>query len=101
LDRSPSPKLGDFFYFFSQKVFFIENIFIYLLKPIKLRVMKLDYKKIDNVEVSGIDFQDYPDFVDAYIISADYEGREMTEQELDAINEDSEFVYDQVQKHLF
>ena len=55
----------------------------------------------DVVTVDGIDTQDYPDFVDAYIESADYKGREMTEEELDFLNEDSDFVYEEVQKHLF
>ena len=26
----------------------------------------MDYKKIDNIEVDGIDTKDYPDFCDAY-----------------------------------
>ena len=32
--------------------------------------MKMDYKKIDNIEVDGIDTKDYPDFSNAYIVSA-------------------------------
>lgn len=61
--------------------------------------MNLD--KIDNVELENVDIVDYPDFVDAYIISADYNGKEMTENQLDEINENSEFVQDCVQKLLF
>ena len=45
--------------------------------------IKLDYSKISNVFVNGIDMADYGDFCDAYIESADYEGREMTEDELE------------------
>ena len=26
----------------------------------------MDYKKIDNIEIDGIDTKDYPDFCDAY-----------------------------------
>jgi len=54
---------------------------------------KLDYSKIDNIKVDGIDYSDYPDFADAYIASADYDGRAMTDEELDLLNEDSDFVY--------
>ena len=61
----------------------------------------MDYKKIDNIEMGGISFSDYPEFCDAFIMSADYDGKEMTEEQLDIINEDSEFVYECVTNHLF
>ena len=61
----------------------------------------MDYKLIDNIEVDGIDTKDYPDFCDAFIASADYDGKEMTEEQLDELNEDSYFVYECVQNHLF
>ena len=63
--------------------------------------MELDYTKISNVEVDGIDTSDYPDFCDSFIASATYDGRDMTDQELDTLNNDSDFVYDAVQNHLF
>ena len=53
-------------------------------------------KKIDNIEIDGIDMHDYPDFVDAYILSADYDGKEMTEDQLDEINDDRDFVYSKI-----
>lgn len=63
--------------------------------------MELDLTKIKDVEVEGIDTRDYPDFVDAFISSATYEGREMTEEELDHLNENySDFVYDKVWEHF-
>jgi hypothetical protein len=61
----------------------------------------MNLKKIDNVELDNINTSDYPDFVDAYIVSADYNGKEMTEEQLDEINENNEFVQEQVQKLLF
>ena len=64
-------------------------------------MINLDYAKISDVEVEGIDTADYPDFCDAFIASADYDGREMTDMELDTLNDDSDFVYDAVQTHLF
>lgn len=62
--------------------------------------MALDKSKIDNVQVAGIDTKDYPDFCDAYIESADYDGRAMTEEELEKLSEDSEFVSKVVWEHL-
>ena len=54
----------------------------------------MDYNKISNVYVSGIDFADYPDFCDSYIESAEYDGKEMTEEQLEIINQDTEYVYE-------
>ena len=54
--------------------------------------IELDYSKISNVSIGGLDMQDYPDFCDAYIESADYGDREMTDEELDILNEDGEFI---------
>jgi hypothetical protein len=53
----------------------------------------------DNIRVlyvDGIVMSDAPDFVDAYISEAEWKdtGKELTELELDELNEDSEFVYE-------
>ena len=61
----------------------------------------MDYNKIDNIEVEGIETTDYPDFCDAFISYADYNGVEMTEEQLDEINENSDFVYECVTDFLF
>ena len=55
---------------------------------------------IDNIELI-YDTSDYPDFCDAYIVSADYNGQPMTETELDEINQDSEFVHNAVFDNIF
>lgn len=60
---------------------------------------KFDYSKITDVEMEDVDPSDYPDFSDAYIIYANYEGRPMTEEELEDLNNDSEFVYDHAMAH--
>ena len=61
--------------------------------------------EIDDVQVDGIDPRDYPDFCDAYIESATLidngEPREATDAELDEINNDSDFVYEQVEDYLY
>ena len=64
-------------------------------------MINLDYARISDVEVEGIDTADYPDFCDAFIASADYDGREMTDEELDTLNEDGDFVYSAVESHLY
>ena len=64
----------------------------------------IDTNKIKDVVVSGIDISDYPDYCDAYIDYATIDGVEMTCEELDELNEDSmyrQYIYDQVQLHLY
>ena len=61
--------------------------------------MELD--KISNIELGGIDTNDYPDMVDAHIVSAEYNGVELTDAEIEELNCNSEFVYDCVLKELF
>lgn len=61
----------------------------------------MNYKLIDNIELDGIDTNDYPDFCDAFIVSADYDGKPMTDEQIDLLNEDSDFIYECVQKYLF
>jgi hypothetical protein len=61
----------------------------------------LDYNLIDDLEFGGIDYSDYPDFCDAYISSATYGDRDMTDAELDELNEDRDYVYDKLMDHIF
>lgn len=62
--------------------------------------MKLDYSKIDNVVMMDVHGWDYPDFCDAYVQSADYDGRAMTDEELAALNDDKDFVSQQAHESL-
>ena len=61
----------------------------------------MDYKKITNVVLDGINLEDYPDFCDAFIVSADYDGEPMTDDQIDKLNEDSDFVYTKIEDFLF
>ena len=54
---------------------------------------------ITNVEFEDIDYSDYPDFCDAYIVSADLDGVPMTEAQLEALNE-SDLRYDLLMDHI-
>jgi len=62
---------------------------------------ELDYGQISNIEVDGIDTKDYPDFCDAYISYAEYLGKPMTGEQLELLNDDGDFVYEQVISYLF
>lgn len=63
--------------------------------------MKIDYNLIEDVEVDGIDYADYPDFCDAFIASAIYDGKPMSDEMLDELNEDYDFVYESITNHIF
>ena len=62
---------------------------------------KLDHSKIDNITFDDIDYDDYPDFVDAFIGSAEYDGEPMNECQVDEINEDSDFVHEELMAYLY
>lgn len=60
----------------------------------------MDITKIDNIEFEGIDYKDAPDFCDAFIASADYNGKEMTDEQLNTINDNSDFVHEELYNYL-
>ena len=59
--------------------------------------MKIDFKKVEVLEVSDINHYDYPEYCDAYISEANYNGNPMNNDMLDEINDNyPDFVYQQV-----
>tara|TARA_B100001123_G_C15270035_1_gene1009948 strand:+ start:638 stop:856 length:219 start_codon:yes stop_codon:yes gene_type:complete len=64
----------------------------------------LDYERIREVEIENIDYKDYPDFCDAYILKAMYDDpdtgkyRELTEEELESL--DNGWINEQVHEHI-
>ena len=64
-------------------------------------IMKVDLTKLDCIEVDGIDTADYPDFVDAFISYAEIDGKELSDEQYDYVNEQYDFVYECVQNELF
>ena len=48
---------------------------------------EMEYAKLSNIELEGIDYLDYPECSDAYIVGADYEGKPMTEEQLEYMGE--------------
>lgn len=64
-----------------------------LFQTITKKELEFDYSEIDNIDMANV--TGYPDFTDAYIVSADYKGEPMTEDQLDILNEDTDFLYEQ------
>jgi len=58
-----------------------------------------------NIEVTDMDWQSdqYPEFEDSSIIEANWKdsGKALTDDELDKLNEDSQFVYEELQSFLY
>lgn len=69
------------------------------------RIMKIDSKHIADVEFEGIDHSDIPDHCDAFISEASIldgqEWREATHEELEEMNDDSDFLHQQLQEYLY
>lgn len=65
----------------------------------------IDTRRVFGCEVENIQMRDYPDFCDAYISKAYYQNgrgsRELTEEELELLNEDRGFVYEKTIEWLF
>jgi hypothetical protein len=60
---------------------------------------KLNYSLISNIEFKGINHRDYPDYCDAYIVSAEYDGEKMTKEQIEMI--DGDFVYEKLIEQIF
>ena len=45
----------------------------------------IDLSQIDNIEFDGIDHDDAPRFCDAFIVTCDYMGRDITEEEMELL----------------
>lgn len=64
---------------------------------------KYSVSNLTDIEIDGVDLKDYPDFSDASIVSAVFKdtGVELTEKELDILNEKSDIKYELVYNWLF
>ena len=58
--------------------------------------MKIDFKKVEVIEVDNINHYDYPEYCDAYISEANYNGKPVTDEQLDEINDNDQFRYESV-----
>lgn len=69
-------------------------------KP-KSRLQELDID-MKSLKFDQIDYSDAPDFCDAYIVEASFtNGTDLTVDEIDELNEDSQFVHDALQDYLY
>tara|TARA_R100001244_G_scaffold116164_1_gene86179 strand:+ start:439 stop:711 length:273 start_codon:yes stop_codon:yes gene_type:complete len=69
-------------------------------KEVEPKFTSKDVKDITDVTIDGIDFKDHPDYCDAYISEATWFNFDCTDEELEIINEDRDFVYDKVLEYL-
>jgi hypothetical protein len=53
----------------------------------------MDFSKVKNTAFEGIDYNDSPDFVDAFCVYAEIKGEPLTEDQLNELN-DSDEKYD-------
>ncbi len=68
----------------------------------RLKKVAIDTDKITNLEFDYLQSQ-YPEFEDSCIISATWTdtNKDLTDEELDTLNEDSQFVYEALQEHIY
>jgi len=52
------------------------------------------------IEWDGIDHSDHPDYCDAYIVRAERDGVELTDEEIEELNE-SDLRYELLMEHLY
>lgn len=60
----------------------------------------IDFTKITDVEFDDVFHDDAPDYCDAYILRCEIDGVEATEEQLNEINENSDFVHEKLFDYL-
>jgi len=60
----------------------------------------IDYDKLEDLEVDGIDHGDYPDYVDAFISDGYMDGKELTDEQLEFLSDDRDLVDGLVQDRV-
>lgn len=69
------------------------------LKRVPLNFDEVDYSSFD---MEGVDRRDYPDFCDAFISDASFlNGRMLTDDELDQLNDESDIVYNAACEYVY
>ena len=63
---------------------------------------QINVEDVEDIVFNGIDFTDHPDYSDAYIESATYKNREMTEYEMEELqNTEDMWVYEKLMDWIF
>ena len=58
------------------------------------KINDFDHRLLQVTDME-VNTRDYPDFCDSYIISAEYGGRELEDEEVEWLNNESDIVYDE------
>ena len=62
----------------------------------------IDTEQVHDIVFDGIDFTDHPDYSDAHIIEATYMGREMTDTEIEDLQDQQPmWVYENLMDNIF
>jgi hypothetical protein len=61
----------------------------------------MDYSKIKIISLEGLDHSDFPRYCDAFIAEATYDGKPMTEDELDEVNSNLDFLQSAIHDYLY
>ncbi len=56
--------------------------------------MIINFREVTDMEIDGVDTKDYPDFCDAFIGRCLYYGEEATDEELEYINAQADFIHE-------
>ena len=64
--------------------------------------MTIDFKNVNVVSMNW-DYDQYPEFEDSFIVEAEFKdtGLELNDEQLDEVNNDSSFVYEELQNFLY
>jgi len=61
----------------------------------------IDQTRVNCLEFDGVDHKDYPDYCDAYISAGQIDDRDLTDDELDELNQDGLFVRTKLEDWLY
>ena len=61
----------------------------------------MNTKNITDIVIEDIDMNDAPDFADANIVYGTYEGKSLTSDELCELNNNSDFLYEQIINNIY
>jgi hypothetical protein len=84
---------------FDLKKFLVENR---LTSNTRRRPIMIDGKEVDRstIDLDGIDYNDYPDFADAYVMAADFvDGTPLTDNQLEKLTD--EYIHDFIEDRLY
>jgi len=64
----------------------VSGINLITIQEYNMILTKFDINQLDDIQLADVDIKDYPDFCDAYVESASYNGIELTDEQLEELN---------------